>query len=197
MGKTIRFNNKRDFKVTAVFKDLPANASRKFDYAISWEALQQDQLWTASWQSSGPLTYVLLRPHVNPELVDKKLAHFLDAYVTGQGDAYHIELGLQKFDQVYLYNHFENGKVAGGRIEYVRLFSIIAIFILLIACINFMNLTTARSVRRAKEVGVRKTIGAVRSLLIRQFISESLLLTAFAVVIALALMILFCRCLMK
>lgn len=129
---------------------------------------------------------MLLRKNANVELVDKKLTHFEDAY-NKPNDAYHIEVGLQKFDEAYLHNHFTEGKVDGGRIEYVRLFSIIAIFILLIACINFMNLATARSVKRAKEVGVRKAIGALRSSLIKQFISEAFLLTVFAVVIALLL----------
>lgn len=190
MGKTIRFNNKKDFTVTAVFKDLPANASRKFDYVISWQALEQDQLWLATWSNSGPLTYVLLREHADPLLADRKLTNFRNLYIRDSSAAYHVELGLQKFDQVYLHSHFENGKVAGGRIEYVRLFTIIAVFILLIACINFMNLTTARSVKRAKEVGVRKAVGAMRPMLIKQFLSESLMLTAFAVGIALLLMIL-------
>lgn len=190
MGKTIRFDNRRDYKVTAVFKDLPASASSKFDCAISWEALQQDQPWTASWQSSGPLTYVLLRQGANAALVDKKLTHFLDIYNPDQSDAYRIQLGLQKFDEVHLHTHFANGEVGGGRIEYIHLFSIIAIFIVLIACINFMNLTTARSVKRAKEVGVRKAVGALRSVLIKQFIGESLLLTVCAIVIALVLVIL-------
>jgi putative ABC transport system permease protein len=190
MGKTIRYNNKRDFKVTAVFKDLPANASRKFDYVISWEALGQDEHWLATWSNSGPLTYVLLREHADPILTDRKLTNFRNAYIYDSSAAYHVELGLQKFDQVYLHSHFENGKVAGGRIEYVHLFGIVAIFILLIACINFMNLTTARSVKRAKEVGVRKAIGAMRAMLIKQFMSESLMLTAFAVFIAVLLTIL-------
>ncbi len=189
MDKTLRFDNRRDFKITAVYKDLPASVSRTFDYVISWEALQQDRPWLKEWGNSGPLTFVLLRPGSKPAAVEKKLASFRNLYIRDSSAAYHVELGLQKFDEVYLHNHFENGKVSGGRIEYVRLFSVIAIFILLMACVNFMNLTTARSVKRAKEVGVRKAIGAIRSILIKQFLSESLLLTAIAVVVALLLMI--------
>ncbi len=189
MNKIIRFDNRRDFKVTAVYENLPASASRTFDYVISWAALQQDRPWLKEWTNSGPLTYVLLRPGANPEAVDEKLVSFRNLYIHDSSAAYHVKLGLQKFDEVYLHNHFENGNISGGRLEYVHLFSIIAIFILLIACINFMNLATARSVKRAKEVGVRKVIGAVRFGLIKQFISESLLLTAIAVVIALLLMI--------
>jgi len=188
MGKTIRLDNKKDFTITAVFEDLPDAAARKFDYLISWQAYQQDHPWGASWTSSGPLTYVLLRPGASPALLDSQLAHLPDKYMTDQSAAYHIEWGMQKFDEVYLHSQFKDGKVAGGRIEYVRLFSIIAVFILLIACINFMNLTTAVSIKRSKEVGVRKVAGAVRSSLIRQFIGESLFLTSLAVCIAVILM---------
>ncbi len=188
MGKTIRFDNKRNFTVTAVFKDLPANAARKFDYAISWQAWQQDHPSAKEWNNSGPLTYILLRADAYPASVNKKLTHFLDAYKKNQSAVYRIELGLQKFDEVYLHNVFIDGKIAGGRIEYVHLFSLVAVFILLIACINFINLTTARSVKRAREVGVRKALGALRSVLTKQFIGESLILTAFAVTIALILM---------
>jgi putative ABC transport system permease protein len=187
MGKVIRYNNSKDYKVTAVFDDIPAWSSRKFDYLISWKALQQEQPWTASWQSSGPLTYALLKPKTNAAAVDKKLTNFRNVYTNDSSAAYHVELGLQKYSEVYLHNHFENGKVSGGRIEYVHLFTIIALFILLIACINFMNLATARSVNRAKEVGVRKVIGAARATLIKQFIAESLLLTFCSIVVALLL----------
>src|SRR5262249_2004377 len=99
------------------------------------------------------------------------------------------QIGIQKFEEVYLHSDLSNGKVSGGRIEYVRLFTIVAVFILLIACINFMNLTTARSVKRSREIGIRKVVGAVRPVLIRQFIGEAVLLTVLAVVVALALVI--------
>ncbi|HWB23846.1 MAG TPA: ABC transporter permease [Chitinophagaceae bacterium] len=190
MGKTILFDNRKSFTVSAVFKNLPANASRKFDYVINWDGWLQDNKWAADWHNSGPLTFVLLRKNANVAEVDKKLAHFRNTYTHDSTAAYHVEDGLQKFSDVYLHSHFENGRAAGGRIDYVRLFSIVAIFILLIACINFMNLTTARSVQRAKEVGVRKAVGALRTSLIKQFIGESLLLAAVAVAGALVLIIL-------
>lgn len=187
MGKTIRYENKLDLKVTGVYKDLGERDSRKFDYAINWNAYLDLYPSQKRWDNSGPLTFVLLRADANPVLVNQKLQHFTDRFGR-PSPGYHNEHFLQPFDQVYLHSHFENGKVAGGRIEYVRLFSIVAIFILLMACINFMNLTTARSVKRAREIGVRKVMGAVRGALIRQFIGESLLLTSLSVIISLLLM---------
>lgn len=98
-----------------------------------------------------------------------------------------MELALQSYPEKYLHSTFESGQVDGGRIEYVNLFTLVAIFILLIACINFMNLATARSAERAKEVGLRKVIGALRSSLIVQFTGEAMLLTFFSIVIAVIL----------
>jgi putative ABC transport system permease protein len=187
MGKTIRFENKKDFTVTAVFKDLPENTSRKFEYLINWDACLIEQSGWNNWNNTGPLTFVQLRSDANASLVNKKLTHFLDNYRTGKNASYRVENALQRFDQVYLHSNFEDGEPVGGRIEYVKLFSIVAVFVLLIACINFMNLTTAQSVKRAKEIGVRKVMGAVKGVLIRQFIGESFLLTILAVVVALLL----------
>lgn len=190
MGKTIRVDNKRDYFVSAVFEDMPDAASRKMDYLISWDSYLEDHPWAKDWRNSGPIVFILLRDNTAPAAVDKKLTHFLDAYVS-QNASFHVELGMQKFEEVYLHRRFKDGKIAGGRIEYVRLFSIVAVFILLIACINFMNLSTARSAKRSKEVGIRKVVGAMRGSLIRQFIGESMLLTCMAVGIALLLMVLF------
>jgi putative ABC transport system permease protein len=186
MGKTIRFENKKDFTVTAVFKDLPENSSRKFEYLINWDAYLAEYPGSKRWDNSGPLTFVQLRKDADFAAANGKMAHLLEGY-NKRNKSYRVEHGLQKFNEVYLHSNFVNGEVSGGRIEYVRLFSIIAIFVLLIACINFMNLTTAQSVKRAREIGVRKVMGAVKGVLIRQFIGESFLLTLLAVVVALVL----------
>lgn len=148
MGKTIRYENKQDLNVTAVFENLPQNTSNKFEYLINWYTYLKENEWAKKWKNNGPLTYVMLRADADPAKVDKKVTRFMDTYYKEQNTAFRLELGLQKFGEVYLNSNFKNGKTDGGRIEYVHLFSIVAVFILLIACINFMNLTTARSIKR-------------------------------------------------
>jgi len=187
MGKTIRVDDKKDFIITAVFKDLPDNSSRKFEYLINWDAFLSANPGAKRWDNSGPVTYIMLRADADPKQIEKKLTHFMDHYNAASPN-FRIENGLQRFDEVYLHSNFVNGKIDGGRVEYVNLFSIVAIFVLLIACINFMNLTTAQSVNRAREIGVRKVMGANRAVLIKQFMGESMLLTVFAVLAALFLM---------
>ncbi|MBV9987292.1 MAG: ABC transporter permease [Chitinophagaceae bacterium] len=185
MGKTIRCNDRKDFIVSAVFENLPTNVSERFDYLINWNSLIEDNPWLKEFGNNSPQTMVMLHPSANPAAVDDKIRHFLDKYNKDQGPGFRIELHLQRFDEKYLNSHFRDGQPDGGRIEYVKLFSLIALFILAIACINFMNLTTARSVKRAKEIGIRKVVGALRGSLIRQFIGEAILLCVMAVLLAL------------
>jgi len=187
IGKTIRYENRKDFTVSAVFENLPQHASEKFDYLINWQFFIEENGWLKDWSNNGPRTFIVLKAGTDPVAFEKKITHFLDNYNKDQNDQFRIQLGIQRFDDIYLHSEFKNGQISGGRIEYVRLFSIVAIFILLIACINFMNLTTARSMKRAKEIGIRKVVGAIRIALIRQFIGEALLLTFLGVVVALTL----------
>ena len=187
IGKTIRYENFRDFKITAVFENIQRHSSRKFDFLINWHSFLERNSWAKEWGNNGPATLIKLRAKANPFAVEKKITKFLDNYNKEQSAAFRIELGIQRYDDLYLHSNFKNGKIAGGRIEYVRLFSIVAVFILLIACINFMNLTTARSVKRAREIGIRKVVGAVRASLRSQFLGEAVLLSFFAIIISLGL----------
>ncbi len=179
-------NDWKPFTVSAVFDDASVSSSLKFDFVINWQAFYDEHPNMKTWGNFGELTTIMLRPDANIEQVQTKLKNFLDKFSAGD-NSNKIELHIQPFSDRYLHSNFENGEISGGRIEYVRLFSIIAVFILLIACINFMNLATARSVKRAKEVGVRKVAGASRSSLIKQFLGEAMLLVFFAVIIALFL----------
>jgi ABC-type antimicrobial peptide transport system permease subunit len=190
IGKTIRFNNAKDFKVTAVFENLPENTSVKFEYLINWDAYLELNEWAKDWGNNGPQTQIMLRAGTDAGAFHNKIKKFLDTYNNQQDRGVRVELGIQRFDEVYLHSNFVNGVITGGRIEYVSLFSIVAIIILLIACINFMNLTTARSVKRAKEIGIRKVVGAVKQNLVLQFIGEAILITFLATIIALVFVML-------
>ncbi len=188
INKTLKFENYKELKVTAVFADIPDNSSEQFEYLINWDLFIEREPWVKDWNNSGPTTFVQLRTDADPALVESKLRHFIKSYSKNYSDV-PLELGLQRYDEKYLHSNFKDGYISGGRIEYVRLFSIVAIFILLIACINFMNLSTARSIKRAKEIGVRKVIGAVRPALMWQFLCEALLFTLLAVFISIILLV--------
>lgn len=191
MGQTIRyirFNSNRDFKVNAVFDNVPKNSTEQFDYVINWDYFLEINTWAKDWTNNGPAAYLLLREGTDPVAFENKISRFLDSYNKEQTAHSYIRLGIQPFADKYLYSKFDkSGQLHGGRIQYVRIFSLVAVFILLIACINFMNLTTARSVKRSREIGVRKVAGAARFALIKQFISEAVLIVFLSVGIALAL----------
>jgi putative ABC transport system permease protein len=184
MGKTIRIDNKYDFKVSAVLKDLPNNTQFDFEFILPWSYLKTRQDPTdSSWGKNSMRNYVLLKPHTDLAAFNAKTK---DIYARHQVPDFE-ESFLYPVSRLRLYSDFDNGKPSGGRIERVRSFIAIAVFILVIACINFMNMSTARSEKRAKEVGIRKVSGASRGSLIGQFLGESVLLAAVAGIIALGL----------
>ncbi|UFH54232.1 ABC transporter permease [Spirosoma sp. KNUC1025] len=187
IGKSIRIDNDKDYQVTAVFENLPETSSDKYDFLLNWQDCISRNSWMKEWGNNGPRTRIMLRPDANVANLNAKLGPFLKKYNKELDDKFNIELFLQPYQEAYLYANFENGQQSGGRIDYVRLFAIVAVFLLVIACINFMNLATARSAKRAREVGVRKVVGALRSLLVGQFVGEALLLTILSLGIALAL----------
>ena len=186
IGQLIRFENKDELKVTAVFQNIPNNSSQQFDFLLTWYDFVKGNDWVHNWGNTDPSTFVQLRKGADPLKVESKIKDFIYHYKQ-KDNSFRTELALQPYPQKYLHSSFKNGYVDGGRIEYVNLFMIVAIFILLIACINFMNLATAQSAKRAKEVGLRKVVGAARSSLVKQFIGEALLLTLFAIIIAIVL----------
>src|SRR6266540_1104575 len=186
IGKTIEWNQEGfndNYVITGVFEKFPSNSTIQFDAIFNYAQFFDKRPQLLQWDNNDPSTYLLLKKGVNVAQFNKKLAGFLKTKNAQSTET----LFAQRFSDTYLYNHYENGVPSGGRIEYVRLFSIIAVFILLIACINFMNLATARSAKRAKEVGIRKVVGALRSALIIQFVGEAVLITFFSIIIAIIL----------
>lgn len=186
MGRTVRVDNEQDFVVTGVLKDLPENSSLKFEWLAPFEFDLQRRQEPPSWESYGPYTYVELDPNANIIAVNEQLKNFISRKKPDQKS----ETFLFPMSDWRLYNEFENGQqTGGGRIKQVRMLSMIAWIILFIACINFMNLATASSQRRAREVGVRKVLGAGKRGLIMQFIGETLLMSTMAAVVAMVIIL--------
>jgi len=180
IGKPVRFEQDTTFYVSGVFEKLPSYSSQQFDFVLSFDYFKTIKDWVTQWGNIGPLNYVLLKKGTNINAFNKKVEGIVTASC---GDSTR-KVFATTFSDVYLHNSYGNNAKTGGRIEYVNLFSILAVFILIIACINFMNLSTAKASRRMKEVGIKKVVGAERGELIFQFLSESLLLTLLATVFA-------------
>lgn len=188
IGKTITWqadSTRRTAVVTGVFGALPANSSTQFDAVFAFAAFSEMMNMPGTMDSRnswGPFhTYVVLHPDADTAKFNAGMNHMM----TGLSDGTARHLFLKRYADNYLYGNYENGVQSGGRITYVKLFSLIAIIIILIACINFMNLSTAKAATRLKEMGIRKTAGASRSSLILQYLGESVLLAIIALCIAL------------
>jgi ABC-type antimicrobial peptide transport system permease subunit len=181
IGRQIRVDSINFFTVKSVLKDLPDNTQFHFEYLLPW-SYQQKIGWidNGSWENNTVRTFYTLKPGVSANAFDAKIKNLIVDHTKHEQTPANDRLFGHPAAKWHLYSTFENGREAGGRISVVRLFSLIASFILLIACINFMNLSTARSEKRAREVGIRKVVGAAKSLLIWQFLAESMMFSLIA-----------------
>ena len=186
LGTMFRVDNRIDVRLTAVFEDVPANSSLQFEFILPMEEYIRNNEWVEHWDNNGLRMFARLEKGTDAERVNAKIQDLINQHV----DAWESDVFLQPFTDMYLWSDFENGVLVGGRIDYVRIFLLVAVFIILIASINFMNLATARSMQRAREIGVRKAIGATRSSLARQFIGESILTAMVAFILAMVLVFL-------
>ncbi|KPM30839.1 Putative ABC transporter permease [Croceitalea dokdonensis DOKDO 023] len=187
VGQVVKMDNADTFKVTGVLKDLPNNTEFNFEYLIPWAYLKQKGYDDKNWSNNSIATYILLKEGTNYTAFSEKIETLREAY---DKEAPDMVTYLYPHTRTHLYSEFENGVEVGGLIDIIRLFMIIAIIVLIIACINFMNLSTARSEKRAKEVGVRKVVGARKKALVWQFLGESVLISLLAAVVALAVIVL-------
>ncbi len=193
MGKTIEWHKKVGdneyggrFTITGVFKNIPPNASEHFDLVFNYDFFfDKEKPGILNWSNAPVATYMTLKRGAERSSLDQKITRLIKS----RSNQVESNFFLVQYSKKYLYGSYENGKQAGGRIQYVRLFSIIALVILIIGSINFMNLSTARAVKRIKEIGVRKTLGASRKSLIIQFTCESLLITFIALFLATVLVL--------
>ncbi|GAB3704438.1 ABC transporter permease [Spirosoma flavus] len=198
IGKTVRIGNQFDMIVTGVYEPLPTQSHFHPNFLISFSTFNDNRVYGAeqlrtNWGNNAFNTYMLLKPGVDPKRIEAAFPAFQNKHIpSGEGakPSTWSVLNLQNVADIHLYSHTDSEVEPTGDISYIYLFSAIGLFILLIACINYMNLATARSAGRAKEVGMRKVVGALRTQLISQFLSESFVLVIFALIIAIFLVVL-------
>ena len=183
IGKTLSVGAKYDLLINSVFADIPQNSTLRFEFVIPFDLYLKENPWMQNWKSGGTRTVVMLKPSALADQANSKLINLIKKNCSDCSTTPFFF----PYTESRLYSEFENGKKAGGRIQQVFLFSVVAILILLMACINFMNLSTARSTNRSREVGVRKSIGAQRSNLIFQFIAEAVFLSFIAMLFAMVM----------
>jgi putative ABC transport system permease protein len=184
VGKAIEWNRGQftgTYTISGIFERVPENSTVQFDILFNYDLfIEKNSDWMMNWSNSTSTAYVLLKKGASLEQVNQKIADIVSSRDGGSNN----RIFLRPYSDQHLYNTYENGMLAGGRIVYIKLFSTIASFILIIACINFMNLSTARASRRIKEIGVRKTVGASRKTLIYQHLGESLIMAFIALIVA-------------
>jgi putative ABC transport system permease protein len=180
--KTFATSKNQTFKVSGVFADIPQNASDHFDFVLPFQAYLNVNNWLSNWEVTATRTFVLLKPDAAVDLVNQKLADYIKLKTNNK--VTHRTPFLNKYSEIYLYSEYNNGVRSGGRITYVKLFVFVGAFVLLIACMNFMNLSTARITRRLKEVSVRKIVGATRTSLVTQCLLDAFVTCILAAFIA-------------
>ncbi len=182
VGEILTNKEGENFKVVGVIRDLPEHSTLELDFVIPYQQLLKSRPWLAQWGNYSNPMYVRISDNVSIEEANNAIAN---AIVDNRPDEPTTEeIFLQPFRSLYLYNNYENGQVAGGRIEYIRILSMAAILILVIASINFMNLSIARSSRRIKETGIRKVLGALKTGLRYQVLTESILIALFGLIVS-------------
>ena len=187
VGKAIEFDSKNKYIISGVFKGTPKNSSIQFDVVLPFDIMKKKFPGIDAWGQNYFNTFLILKAGTNIAQFDKKIGEILKKKTDNETSS----LFIKPFSEQYLYGKYVNGVQAGGRIEYVKLFSLIAIFILVIACINFMNLSTAKASLRIKEVGIKKSFGANRKSLVFRFMGESMLMAFLSLLVAIGLVILF------
>jgi putative ABC transport system permease protein len=183
MGRRIKIDSTADFVVSAVMKDQPPNTQFNFEYLLPWSYTKEVHWDNDDWKKSSISTFVLLRSGITETEANKRIRMVIHEHAPEVAS----EVFLHPMRKWYLYSNWVDGKATGGEINFVRMLAVIAAFILLIACINYMNLSTARSIRRAREVGIRKVVGAGRGSLIGRFLGESVLIAVLAGILALGI----------
>jgi len=190
LGQVLTVEHRVDLTVTGIVRDLPSNSHLHFDFLVALEtAGLAREGWLESWGSSSAATYVLLRPEATLEVLEAKLPRFVDRYLAEELDEHEVyTLTLQALPDIHLYPHRVPEEIwAAGTLKYVYIFSILGLALLLIACVNYVNLSTAGTMDRAREVGIRKVLGSPRAHLVGQFLGESVLTTGTALAVAFAL----------
>ncbi len=187
IGQVLKIDNTDTFTITGVLKDLPQNTDFKFDFLLPWSYLVQKGWNEVNWSNNCITTYAKLKAGVDYSRFSNKIKNLRKKYDKASPE---MVTYLYPFSRTHLYSEFENGVETGGKIDTIRIIGFIAFIILIIACINFMNLSTAQSEKRSKEVGIRKVAGAKRNMLVFQFLGESMLITFIAAIVAFLIVLL-------